>query len=360
MARPFIFLLRHLFKCSVRHVTGSILRVPSYFTTSPRTCCARFEPPEIPSAFDGYTTYQSAGLNEKKQFIITFCGPFFTALLIVGAHYFLKSHIFAEYWIRYFLFCLMKLNIYWLIVNLAPLKPLDGGCMMEYLFTKWFGVEKGFLYTLHLGNVTALVGLSYFLINQQYVFAGLFFFYGLKNWQTFQSHPSRQKTTPFSLYNDALQSMEYGDTEKARTIFSKLIKSKDEYIQIHAREGLAILLDKEGKIEQACKILSKADIGKLTQGKWLLCKLAYQKGNLTLVTQNANDLYLIRPTFETALFNAKAFSRMNDTLLAKGWLNTALQFDQAKGLDICKVLADSAFDSIRTEIYSEGIKKNPS
>ena len=240
----------------------------------------------------------------------------------------------------------MKLNIYWLIINLSPLKPLDGGQIAEYLLIKWFGSEKGSWITLMLGNCVALTGLLYFLIQQSYIFAGLFFFYGLKNFQAFRSN-LKQKPSPFSRCNEAIQALEKGELEKARKIFTKLVKSKDEYIRLHSLEGLARILDREGKQQEACQLLSKIDPNKLSTGKWLLCQLAYTQGNFALIAKHANDIYDIRPTFETALLNAKTFARLNDSVLSAGWLNTALQFDEAKDKSIQEILADNAFDLVR-------------
>jgi Peptidase family M50. len=111
----------------------------------------------------GYVSYQSRGLSEKQQFIVTFCGPLFTALLIAASYYLLYDDLFSSWAIRYFLYCTMKLNTYWLIVNLAPLSPLDGGKMAEFFLKKIFREERGRYLSLLLGNIVAVAGVAYFV-----------------------------------------------------------------------------------------------------------------------------------------------------------------------------------------------------
>lgn len=86
-------------------------------------------------AFGGYTSF-SRSIDEKKHFLITLAGPLFTAFLIALAYYLLKSRLFESYWPNVFCYMLMRLNIYWLLINLAPLRPLDGGKMAAYFFQK--------------------------------------------------------------------------------------------------------------------------------------------------------------------------------------------------------------------------------
>lgn len=297
--------------------------------------------------FGGYASYDGRELPEKHHFLIILCGPLFTALLIGASYYLLEARVSEIGILNYFLYAMMKLNIYWLIVNLAPLSPLDGGKIAEYLLQKWVGSEKGYRWSLILGNITAITGAVYFLFYESYMFASLFLFYGWKNFQISSEHV-KQQPSDFSLYSQALQDLENGENEKARSIFKKLIKSKDNYIQILSLQSLADLLDREGKSKEAYALLLKVDPERLNTGKWLLCKLAYSEQNYTLVDRLSTEIYDIYPTFDTALLNAKTYSQLKHADYSVGWLNTAFQFEEAKNFAMDDLLADSAFDPIRS------------
>lgn len=251
--------------------------------------------------------------------------------------------------VRYFLYYMMHLNIYWLIVNLAPLNPLDGGKISEYLLKKWLGSDRGRQFSLMLGNITGVVGASYFLIEGNYLFACLFLFNGWKNFQTYTAEYTKRKPTAFGRYNEALLALENNETEKAQMLLEKLSKSKDEYIKIHSVESLAEILDRKGRGKEAYKMLAKIDPEKLNRGKWLLCKLAYLQGNYAFIEKFSTEIYHIQPTFDTALLNAKAFSQLQCQAHSIAWLQTALQFEEAKTEAINPLLADAAFTPMRND-----------
>ncbi len=142
--------------------------------------------PEITlEGFGGHASYDGRGLSDREHVLITLAGPLFTAVLIGISYYLLRCQIFAGSPVNIFLYYIMQLNMYWLLVNLAPLHPLDGGKISEYFFRKWVGSERGYRWNLMLGNITALFGICYFLLNNNFMFAYLFMFYGWGNLQAF-------------------------------------------------------------------------------------------------------------------------------------------------------------------------------
>lgn len=299
--------------------------------------CGR-DPQIILEAFGGYVSYSNHGLHEKYRFFITLSGPLFTALLVAVSYYVFKSHVFTPYWVNCFFYYMMKLNTYLLIVNLAPLPPLDGGQMAGYVLRRFFGEERGAFLSFLVGMVAALVGAVYFLAQQSVVFACLFLFYGMKNFQAYRSRPVKPKGNLFSQLNEATGLLAEKDLDKAQKSFRKLTQSKDESIRARALEGLAEALQQQGKTKEAYHLLKTSDVSKMTEGKWLLCKLAFQEKNYHLVAEHAYEIYELRPTFETALLNAKAYFSLQDIVLAEGWLHTASQFEEAKTVDLQEAL----------------------
>jgi Zn-dependent protease len=295
----------------------------------------------------GYASYDGRDLKEIHHFVITLCGPIFTGMLILISKYLLVNHVFNIYAVNYFLHCTMHLNIYWLIVNLAPLLPLDGGKIAEYLIRKIVKEDRARQFSLILGNITALIGGAYFLLNGSYMFAYLFLFHGWQNFQVYTFEFIKQKPSSFSLYNQAVHAAENNENKKAKAIFMKLSKSEDDYFKIRSLEGLAEILSREGKSNEACAALMKVSPEKLNHGKYLLCKLAFAQGNYKLVETLSVDIYKINPTFDTAMLNAKTFSLVNNPDYSIAWLKTAFQFDDAKNMNLEELLVDKAFDTIR-------------
>lgn len=299
-------------------------------------------------AFGGYVSYTSGGLDEKQQCLIVTAGPCFTALLMGASYYLLKSHLFASYWANCFCYCATKLNTYWLIVNLAPIFPLDGGQIARYLLRRYVGDEKGTILSLFLGMGAACIGAIYFLFHQELFFACLFLFYGAKAVQDCWAYPVRwRKASGLSLLSDALDLLANEKFSKAQKLFQRLIRSKDASIRTRALQGLAQALERQEKYADAYQLLITHDVSKIAEGKWLLCKLAYGQKNFRLVAQNAHEIYAMRPTFETALLNARAHAHLGEAALAEGWLHTALQFEEAKAVSREDILSDSAFAELR-------------
>jgi Zn-dependent protease len=305
-------------------------------------------PPTIVlEGFGGYTSYDGRGLSDKHHFLITLCGPLFTALIIGISYFCMKNQVFHALPLRYCLSYMMHLNIYWLIVNLAPIHPLDGGKITEYLLNKLLSKDKGRYVSLILGNVTGALGAAYFLYQGSYLFAYLFLFHGWQNFQAFKAEYTERKPSAFTRYNEALLAIKNNELQKAKKILEKLRKSKDEYIKTHSLESLAEILDCEGKGKEAYKILTKTTPEKLNRGKWLLCKLAYQEKNYQLVHKFASEIYAIQPTFETAVLNAKALAQLQHFDHSIAWLNTALQFRELEADTIEALLNDPAFVPIQ-------------
>lgn len=311
--------------------------------------------------FGGYASYRNGGLTDAQELVITLCGPAFTALLIAVSSYLLKCQMIHVYEVNYFFFCTKKLNTYWLIVNLAPLSPLDGGKVAEYFLRKWFG-ERGRRYGLVLGTITAAMGTIYFFATESYMFAYLFLYYGWRNLQVYDREFPKRKSSDFCRYNEAMQARENGESEKAKAVLKQLSRSRDEYFKIRSLEGLAAILDQEGKVKEAYEAIAKVDFAKLTSGKWLLCKLAYSQGNYELIAKLSREIYEAHPTFETALLNAKTFAQLQNAEYAVGWLKTALQFDGVQLGAVEGILADPDLDPVRNHPEFRGllIAENPS
>ena len=134
--------------------------------------------------------------------------------------------------------------------------------------------------------------------------------------------------------------------EKSKRILSKLLKSKDLQMRTNALEALAKVLHRAGERNRAYKLLLKADAKYLREGKCLLCRLAFERGDFSVIEKYAREIYEIESTVQTALLNARAFATMKKWDMARGWLKTVSRFDE---VEMEAVLEEGCFEEIREE-----------
>ncbi|WP_342265171.1 site-2 protease family protein [Cardinium endosymbiont of Philonthus spinipes] len=112
-------------------------------------------------AFGGRTLFNTSHITDKQQFLITLSGPLFQGLLTLTAYLLLQFNIVHSYLLKYLLIVTMYINTRWLLLNLLPIAPLDGGWLMRYILEKSFG-RKGYLASIIVGLMAAAIAIPYF------------------------------------------------------------------------------------------------------------------------------------------------------------------------------------------------------
>ncbi len=299
-------------------------------------------------AFGGCASYSPVGMTRTQQFLITLNGPLFQSVLIALSYYLLHSGVFASSpYIQYALYITMRLNIIWVLFNLVPLPPLDGSKIVYFALEKLFGERADKMMPI-LGSVSTCLLIPYLFFWGYYFFAGLLLILWYNSMQG--SHSQRvtdDRPSQFSTYMRGIEAEKGENFEEAKRIFQKLLKSKDSYISNGAKEALAKIYFQQNDRNKAYDLLLSANHDSLQEGKVILCQLAYEKCNYELISKYARDIYALKPTFETALLNSKAFAHLNQPHLAGGWLFTASQFGSDYQSQVQEALSHSAYDSVR-------------
>lgn len=131
-------------------------------------------------AFGGYAAYSGVRLTRPQSFLVTAAGPGIQILLGLG--------VFAAIWylprfesqFGYFLSELMWISIFWAVLNLLPILPLDGGQMLNAVLG-----PRRIKITLWITIITALVaGLVVFTTTHSFIFP---LFLGMFAWQAVQA-----------------------------------------------------------------------------------------------------------------------------------------------------------------------------
>lgn len=303
--------------------------------------------PEINlEAFGGNAKYDGRLISAKQEFYITLNGPLFESVLIVIPYILLTIGFSDNAYVNYFLYVMMRLNILWCVLNLIPVLPLDGGHLLKYFLEKKLG-DQGVKIASTISVITAVLCGSYLFVQEYYFFAILLFIYGFKNLQGEHAIGFGSGPAPFKLYNQGLRHLEDNETDKAKAIFNKLRKCRDEHIKAWSAESLAAILHTERRNREAYKTLSNVDHHYLSKGKSLLCKLAFEEGNYSLVEKYSREIYDIEPTYEVALLNSKAFACLNNPVSSGGWLKTASGFKNIELRELEDVLRLTMYNQVR-------------
>ncbi len=278
-------------------------------------------------SFGGNAKYSGYGITPKQEFFITLNGPLFQSLLIFISYYLYNSEVFVhQLFMEYILFVCYRLNTLMVLLNLIPLLPLDGGHLARYFMERKFG-ENGRKFTIILGLISVGIVAPYLFYTGELYFGGLICIFAFQNYLELQKmKDSSAGDNPFALYMKSIEAIKNQEVEEAKTILSKLIKSKDPQYKHLAIESLAKIYVEEKETEKAYELLLKSDYQMLKEGKCLLCKLAFEKQNYELIAKYSREIYRLEPTYEIALLNSKAFEYLKDYTLSKGWFNTASAF----------------------------------
>lgn len=324
--------------------------------------CFGAKPTITLEAFGGSAQYNSFGMSPKQQFIITLNGPLLESVLIGLSYYLLKTDISQNYYMHYFLYATLKLNILWCLLNLIPVAPLDGGYLLRYFLEKHFG-DKGERACLFIGVTCALLIVPYLYYQDFFFFAVLLAIYGLQNFQMLrQSKRPSPEQNHFSRYLKGVEAIKSNDLESAKAILKKLLKSQNAHIQHSAVESLAKIYVQENEPEKSYELLLKSNHQNLKEGKSLLCKLAFDRKNYDLIKTYSSDIYAIEPSYEIALLNSKTFAHLNEPALAGGWLETASLFNAECKNNAKEALSSAIYDGVRDheefKQYAERIYDN--
>ena len=297
-------------------------------------------------ALGGVTMYNGPKLKFWQQFLITFNGPLFGFLLFCIATVLLKFNwplVFTKV-----LLATQMANLFWTVMNLLPVLPLDGGQLLRIVLEASFGV-KGFKASLLIGAVIAVLFALYFFLVQAFLIGAFFFMFAF---QSFDSWRKSRYLTPEDrddgnkeIIIRAEEALQAGKSEEAKQLFTQVREKVSEGVLFYtATQYLAFLNLKEEKREEAYELLLPIKDHIDDEAMCLLHELAAEHNNGQVVIDLSTHCYQIAPSQKMALNNARAFAILRQGKLAGGWLQTAWQFG---GLNVETLLQEEAFEPLK-------------
>lgn len=299
-------------------------------------------------ALGGLTSYEGPKLSFLRQFLIVLNGPVFGLILAMMAY--LGMHLGLSPFFKSILFITLYANVFWSVVNLIPVLPLDGGQLLRIAFEGWFGV-KGYRLSLFVGALfAALITMAAFLFSQILIGAlfALFAYQGFSLWAKSKSVTSQDRNDELGRKLEAGErALQEGRRHDAEQIFSELASKTDAgVIHVTALQYLAILKAQEGQKEEAYQLLLPLEAELAEEVRCLLHHLAADHQNWPLVAKLSTECYQFKQSQETALINARAFAHLNQAKPAGGWLQTAWR---EGAFDLERVLHEDAFQGVRRD-----------
>ncbi len=310
-------------------------------------------------ALGGLTYHNGQKLSFWKQFFIVLNGPIFGFLLAILATILLQVPALAQGMTGSILTLTRMVNLFWTIINLLPVMPLDGGQLLRIVLEGIFGV-KGFKYAIVTSMLLSLGISIFFFIAQGFLIGALFFLLAFQSYDTFR----RTRHLTASDRDDKLREqlekveelMQVGKKEEAFKLCEEIrAKAKKGMIFELSTQYLAFLKYEKGDAKDAYDLLRsiREELG--GDALCLLHKVAFDQKDFPLVVELAGTCFQTLPTAETALRNAYAHAQLKQAVPTVGWLQTAI----SEGLANAKeVLSDSVFDPIRSESSFQELLKN--
>ncbi len=303
-------------------------------------------------AFGGVTYPEGPKLSKGKEFLVVLNGPLF-GLALFGIATALIPYVSVSY--VPIVKAIQIVNLFWTIVNLLPVLPLDGGQMMRIILESAMG-DRGTRVAICSSGVISFVISALFFMSGALIIGVLFFLFGYQNIEMYRrSRGSSPLDTSEKVQNElsmAIDAFLLNKRDEAERRFESLFRQTTSgMVHLTALEYLAKIKDESGRSEEAYSLLLPDEKELSLMSQLLLERLAYERGNYPLVIRLAKGCYRDHPSQEVALYAAKAHAKLGEVEPAIGWLQAALSEGEVD-------LSDEAFDLIKEHPSFFSLKKS--
>ncbi len=310
-------------------------------------------------ALGGLTYHNGQNLSFWKQFFIVLNGPIFGFMLAILATLLLHVPALSQGMPAVILEWTRLVNIFWTVVNLLPVVPLDGGQLLRIVLEWIFGL-KGFKYAIVTSIVFSVAISVFFFLTQNLFIGALFFLLAYQSFETFRQTRHLSETDRDEKLRDQLEKveelMQIGKKEEAYLQCQDIRnKAKKGMIFELSTQYLAFLKYEKGDIKDSYDLLRSIQSELGGDGLCLLHKVAFEQKDFPLVVELAGTCFQTLPTVDIALRNAFAHAQLNQVAPTVGWLQTAIN----EGLVNAKeVLSNHVFDPIRQDSSFQELLKS--
>ncbi len=301
-------------------------------------------------ALGGLTIHDGQNLPYWKQFLITLNGPFFGFVLAIIAWSLAKIPFLALPPYASILHDMFVVNLFWTVVNLIPVLPMDGGQLLRIVLEGIFGA-KGFSYSLIVGLIVAVLISLFFFLMQNFLIGALFFLFAYQCFEMWRGtrklEESDRKEDLREMFVKAEEALMSGQTEQAVTLFQSLREqAKKGVLWATATQQLAILEYRLEHRTQAYSLLLEVKKDLADEPACVLHELAFEAKNYGLVAELSARVFQLNQEADVALRSASAFAQIGQVKPAIGWLHAAIEHGFES---IAEFVKREFFDPIRSD-----------
>lgn len=305
--------------------------------------------------FGGLTHPEGSPLRGWREFLVVLNGPVFGLLLFLGSLFLLSLSFFENPYILYTLKIFVWVNLFWTIVNLLPVMPLDGGQLLRVVLESCLGA-KGFKYAIFTGMLLSFSLSLFFFFIGSFLVGAIFFLFGFQNLGTWkQSRVITESDRNEMMTKEMKEVEELLSRNETKAAIPKLEAIRKEakagMIYHAATEYLAAIYAEKGDHENVYGLLRPIKKHLSVESILFLHHAAYVVKDYPLVIELGGLSFQSLPDPQIALNNAEAYAALAQAEGAIGWLNAARQGGKE---NLGEILSKKIFDPIRE---AEGFKK---
>ena len=315
-------------------------------------------------AFGGLTLPQGKQLKGWQEFIVIAMGPLFGFLIYLSTYLvpiesLLHMGVVGPH-LAYFVMVARFINLFWTIVNLIPILPLDGGHLLRVILQGFMGQKAwkaSFIISLVL---SATASMCFFFIGQ-FIIGIIFLLFTFQSLETLRQFKNFSKDDLSSSLRgkmeEANQMIGSGDIESAKKCLENLLHSTREgMIHTLAVENLAKIAFKQGDVEKSYNLLISEEKNLSHDSQVLFYRSCYKMRDFERVRKLASLVFEQSKECEIAVIAAKTMGFEKKISEAIAWLNAAKVFGS---VNIMEVAGSKAFDEIRdSDEFQEFLMKN--
>ena len=300
------------------------------------------------AAFGGFTYREGPKLSLPKEFLVVLNGPI-TGFILFVASYLLQHFVVIEnetlnFAVRF----TMIANLFWTIINLIPVLPLDGGHLLSIILEAIFGF-KGIKMAIVIGLVISVIisvtffAIGMFLVGALFLILTFESFRSLRYYKIFNEKDRDSELQ--ALIKEAEMDHEQGNVDAALEKIEQVrTRTKEGILYTLATQKLALIRKEQEKYEEAYTLLKPLKKHLTGDNLALFHFLAYMIQDYSAVVELSSKCFQDTPSYNTALINSLAYAALDRPEAAIGWLECSIR----EGLPSINDAVDRLeFDTIR-------------
>jgi len=240
------------------------------------------------------------------------------------------------------------INIFWTILNLLPIQPMDGGKLLLIFLEGIWGL-RGAKIAFFISMILAVGFAFLFFFGMQYLIGAIFLLFAYESWTAWKELlPAVAKDRDVNLQDklrDGLNYLHKGNREMADHLFDDIIQVAPKGVIYNAAaQGKAEILAEQGHFKEAYQLLLPLRAKLMPQSLALLQHIAFRLEEWEVAVTVGEKAYQEVPSSDIAFLNALSYALLGKARQSVGWLRCAIR----DGMPNAKhVVQRHEFDAIR-------------